>query len=62
MAWVAVDDSGEEYIYGEKPERDPFYKFWRDGEIEIQFELPEGSIKKLIGKNLTWEDEPKELT
>lgn len=24
-------------------------------------ELPKGSIKKLIGRDLTWEDEPVEL-
>ena len=27
----------------------------------VQFFLPKGSIKKLIGKDLTWEDEPVEL-
>ena len=25
------------------------------------FQLPKGSIKKLIGKELTWKDEPVEL-
>ena len=35
-----------------------------DGENEIDvihFQIPKGSIKKLIGKELTWEDEPFEL-
>lgn len=31
---------------------------WRD----VAVELPKGSIKKLIGRELTWEDEPVELT
>ena len=31
----------------------------KDGSGEV--ELPKGSIKKLIGRELTWEDEPVEL-
>ena len=57
MAWVAVDGSEAEYIYESKPHR----------EVDIWFEhcdfveLPKGSIKKLIGKDLTWSDNPIEL-
>lgn len=57
MAWLAVDKDGDEYIYSSKPDR-----------YEIVFtnykkyaQLPKGSIEKLIGKKLTWDDEPVEF-
>ena len=31
------------------------------GSVSIEIELPKGSIYKLIGKELTWDDEPIEL-
>lgn len=35
---------------------------WRDNNGCYKcLELPKGSIKKLIGKELTWDDEPVEL-
>lgn len=41
-------------------------EFWlpnydKHGEIYPCIELPSGSIAKLIGRELTWEDEPYEL-
>lgn len=69
MAWVAVDKSGVEGIYDNMPERnddmweDIDYMVW--GEVEYDYEtgiiLPKGTIKKLIGKELTWEDNPIKL-
>ena len=43
--------------------------YWKDEEIwgcgeycpNFDIELPEGSIEKLIGKKLTWEDDPVEI-
>lgn len=32
-----------------------------EGFRDISIELPNGTIKKLIGRELTWEDEPVEL-
>lgn len=58
MAWLAVDKHGTECIFGFKPSRSQFGT-WRIGPHII---LPEGSIKKLIGRELTWEDEPVEIT
>lgn len=61
MAWVAVDKDGTEYIFLDKPERlsvnwqDLMYGFYTD------IQIPRGSIKKLIGRDLTWEDNPVEL-
>ena len=76
MAWVAVDKNGNEGIFRYKPYRkDPIesiYKLWEpeywtdadssdygneDGEVP----LPKGTIKKLIGKDLDWSNEPVEL-
>lgn len=56
MAWVAVDKIGEELISRTEPFRVGDY--WIDDSI---FHLPKGSIKKLIGKKLSWSDEPVKL-
>ncbi len=59
MAFVAVDENKEECIYEKKPHREKSHGFWyRNTEF---VGLPKGTIEKLIGKKLTWEDEPVEL-
>lgn len=59
MAWVAVDKEGSEFIYETEPFRDENREWWWSA---INFiELPKGSIKKLIERELTWNDEPVEL-
>lgn len=66
MAWVAVNDNGDEYIYEAMPERCfgwqwvPAFCEWQD-RIYDSIKLPKGSIKKLIGKELSWEDDCVEL-
>lgn len=59
MAWVAVDKNGWEFIYRDKPRRQ-FNTYWYAGD-EHFVELPEGSVKKLIGRELNWEDDCVEL-
>lgn len=56
MAWVAVDKIGEELISRTEPFRVGDY--WIG---ESMFHLPKGSIKKLIGIELSFSDEPVEL-
>lgn len=64
MAWVVKNKNGSETIYEVKP-----YKYndeWvsrKDGwERPYQyFNIPQGSIKKFIGRELSWDDEPVEL-
>ena len=61
MAWLAVDKDGTENM---KPERKKEY--WDAEENQPlcyrdMIELPHGSIKKLIGRELSWSDEPVEL-
>lgn len=63
MAWLAVDKDGTECAYVLEPERDDevFNAVVKNGVITDFVELPSGSIKKLIGRELTWEDEPVEI-
>ena len=58
MAWVAVDQNGDEWIFEEEPTRADDY--W-EPISEMLVSLPKGSIKKLTGRELTWDDSPVEL-
>ena len=58
MAWLAVDKDNTEYIYEDEPFRINTGYWWSYlGVVRI----PNGSIKKLIGRELTFADEPVEL-
>lgn len=64
MAWVAVNKDGIELVFINKPIR--CRGFWWDLELledgyDTEICLPKGSIKKLISRDLSWEDEPVEL-
>lgn len=59
MAFVAVDQDGEEKCFELEPHRTN-YEWWDDYD-DLYVTIPKGSIKKLIGIELTWEDEPVEL-
>ncbi len=60
MAWVAVNSCGTELIFETEPHKVAYS--WRDNEGSCRcIALPKGSIKKLIGKELSWDDEPVEL-
>lgn len=76
MAWVAVHKNGKEGIFANKPYRVDLNKklnklwepkIWSDEDVskygneDSEIELPKGSIKKLIGRDLDWNDEPVEL-
>lgn len=63
MAWLATDLDNTECIYQREPAKTPYGK-WTDSnayEDDSSIVLPKGSIRKLINKELTWEDEPVEL-
>lgn len=62
MAWVAVTKRGREFISMCKPIRvtdEDNYYGWKDTFVAMY--LPHGSIKKLIGRELSWYDESVEL-
>lgn len=59
MAWLAIDSIGNELIFAGKPIRDK--AFWNVDGYWSEIELPKGSIKKLIGRELSREDEPVEI-
>ena len=69
MAFVAVEKDGTEFICKEKPTRND--KYWQhiagigewgiNNPKNIGQKLEKGTIEKLIGKKLTWEDKPVEL-
>lgn len=65
MAWLAVHENGEEGMFRCKPTRDD--GCWLDlikGDkvyYDTEIFLPKGTIKKILGRNLTWENEPVEL-
>ena len=64
MAFVAVDSDGAEAIYDDLPTRHNTSWIpakYRNGEDTDWVYLPSGSIAKLIGRELTWSDEPVEL-
>lgn len=67
MAWLAVDKNGVEAIYNVKPIRytgklNSNTEMWMLSELsDFYILLPKGSIKKLIDKDLTWDDEPVKI-
>lgn len=65
MAWVAVHKNEKEGIFNHKPTRGE--EFWYDEQYDggifydTEIPLPKGTINKLIGRELSWEDNPVEL-
>ncbi len=62
MAWLAVDRDGGETVFENRPcRRDE--GFWEDhgSTYGTYLYLPYGTIKALIGRELTWADGPVEL-
>lgn len=58
--WLAVDQDGEEWIYDILPERK--HNAWGiDRYMNNAMFIPQGTIEKIIGRALTWEDEPIEI-
>lgn len=57
MAFLAVDADGRERIFNWRPVRET--EMW--DMMQMYVNLPTGTIRKLIGRELTWEDEPIEI-
>ena len=63
MAYLCADKRGE-FIADEYPSRAwDEWRGWRDvyGESCTLIKIPKGTIKALIGREMTWEDEPYEM-
>lgn len=62
MAYLAVNEDGSEIIVNDNRylERDEDLGEWTTYGYSDIVQLPHGSIEKLTGKEMTWEDEPIE--
>ena len=67
MAYVAVDKDGTEVIFDDIPVRGTNKlkcncDQWALNSVTSNYiVLPKGSIEKLIGRTLTWDDEPVKI-
>lgn len=66
MAWLVVDKDSTEKIFNHAPRKIPLFpNIWVDNYIVsvecFHIKLPKGTIEKIIGKKLTWNDEPVKL-
>ena len=58
MPWVAIDDNGDETLFDLMPTRG------KDGGWKPQSgycPLHDGTIEEIIGRKLTWDDDPVEV-
>ena len=72
MAYLAVHSWGDEVMFHNRPTRKE-NRYWQDDKVyweirghttcaqDYSIVLPKGTIKKLIGRDMTWEDEPVNL-
>lgn len=63
MAYVICSKSGQEIVFRNKPIRHFMWQDWIPNDISENryIILPKGSIRKLIGRELTFYDEPVKL-
>lgn len=64
MAYLAVDENGDEYIFQSEPKR-----YMKDGDWIPNYEydrdyvlVPNGTIEKILNYKITWIDNPVEIT
>ena len=65
MSVLVVDKDGTELVWSYCPLRNKHRGRWErpysdEGDYQC-VELPNGSIEKLIGKSMTWADEPYQM-
>ena len=58
MAWIAVDEDEQGYVYDKKPTR--YNDEWCNMKSEITA-ISDYAIQLIVGRDLTWEDEPVEV-
>ena len=63
-SWLVVDGEGNEFIYDSESHRwdlDFYHEWWVGEDDSCCIRLPKGTIKKIIGRDLRWEDDPVKL-
>lgn len=60
MAWLCVNSDGVELIFDRTPWRLNFNWIVEDYYDPV-IPMPKGTIEKIIGRVLTWDDEPVEI-
>jgi len=61
MAWLVVDGNGDEFIFEVKPKRSSSGQIWQLKSCHSNYSviyLKKGTIEKIVGRKMTWEDEP----
>lgn len=68
MAFLSVNKDGTELItpnepYRDYPAKDSWNDYYDNGEeyVSLEVELPKGTIFKIIGYELNWNDKPVEI-
>ena len=62
MPFLAVDKNETEKVFTYKPDKDGSYGQWVSSFPNVGVRIPSGTIEKLIGRKITWSDNPVELT
>ena len=60
VSWIARDKDNDLYIYTDKPKRDKMWLLWISVNSDFA-KLSYNGDKNLIGKTITWDDEPVEI-
>lgn len=61
MAWLVVNGNGDEFIFEAKPKRNNTSQIWQLRSCHSNYSviyLKKGTIEKIVGYKMTWEDEP----
>lgn len=61
MAYLAVDKNGVECIFEAMPTRFYLYSEWEVDDEDYDtdmIQVPKGTIEKIIGRKITWDDNP----
>lgn len=69
MAWIAVNDFIYDGVVGWEKQKEVIFRFkphrdgrrWFEEEQNVGTPLPYGTIEKIIGRKLTFDDEPVEI-
>jgi hypothetical protein len=62
--YIAVDEDGKEFLYDRIPTRESWFgkNFWTTHQDSIKVMLlPKGTVESILGRSLTWADEPVEV-